>query len=236
MNVAAAAEIKVISSPPLRSVLRELAPRFESQTGYKLAIRIAAVADLKCQIDAGTAFDVAILTPPLIDSLIDDGTIAVDVRANIARAGLGIVVRTGGRKPGVGSVNAVKCALLDAKSVMYASGSAVMAHIERMFEQLGIAEDMRSKSKLLPAGGYIGQAVAGGATELGLTMIPVILETNGVDFAGPLPAELQFYVDLSCGVSAGSKQLEGAKALIQFLMSAEATEVIEAKGLERCLS
>jgi molybdate transport system substrate-binding protein len=236
MSVATEAEIKVVSSPPLRSVLRELAPRFESETGYRLNIRTAAVADLKCQIDAGAAFDVAILTPAMIDALRIDGTIAADMRANIARAGLGVAVRTGGHWPDVSSPIAFRRALLDAKSVMYASGSAVMTHIERMLEQLGIADDIKSKSKLLPAGGHIGQAVAEGAAELGLTMIPVILETSGVDLAGALPAELQFYVDLSAGVSAGTNEPQGAKALIRRLMAAEATAVIEAKGLERSCS
>jgi molybdate transport system substrate-binding protein len=236
MSVATVAEIKVVSSPPLRSVLRELAPRFESETGYRLNIRTAAVADLKCQIDAGAAFDVAILTPAMIDALIIDGTIAADMSGNIARAGLGVAVRTGGHWPDVSSPIAFGRALLDAKSVMYASGSAVMTHIERMLEQLGIADDIKSKSKLLPAGGHIGQAVADGVAELGLTMIPVILETRGVDLAGALPAELQFYVDLSAGVSAGTNEPQGAKALIRHLMAAEATAVIEAKGLERSCS
>jgi len=225
--------VSVISSPPLRGVLRDLASRFESQTGHKLAIRTAAVADLKCQIDAGTAFDVAILTPPLIDGLIDDGRIAAGTRAEIARAGLGVAVRTGARKPDVGSANAVRCALLNANTVMYASGSAVMAHIERMFERLGIAGDMKSRARRVPAGGYIGEAVAAGAAELGLTMIPVILDTDGVDLAGPLPTPLQFYVEFAGGVGVGSKQPEGASELLRYLAAAGAASAIEAKGLER---
>lgn len=232
-SATSAAEVKVVSSPPLRGVIQELGPQFERTTGHKLDIKIDAVADLKRQIDAGAAFDVAILTPRLIDALIRDGKIAADARANIARSGLGVVVRSGGGMLDVGSADAFKRALLKAKSIMYASGSAATTHIERMFDRLGIAEDMKSKSKLLAAGGHIGKAIADGAAELGLTHIPVILESSGVELAGPFPAELQFYVDLSGGVSVGSMEPEGAKALIRYLMASEATAVMKAKGLER---
>jgi molybdate transport system substrate-binding protein len=228
-----AAEIKVVSSPPLRSAIRELGPQFERATGHKLVVKIEPVANLKRRIDAGDAFDVAILTSGLIDALIKDGKIAVDARANIARSGLGVVVRTGGRKPDASSADGFKRALLNAKSVMYASGSAATAHIEGMFERLDIAGDMKAKRKLLPAGGHIGKAIADGAAELGLTTIPVILETRDIDFAGPFPEALQFYVDLSGGISARSMQPEGAKALIRYLTASEATAIMKAKGLER---
>jgi molybdate transport system substrate-binding protein len=233
-SMAQVAEIKVVSSPPLRAVLQELGPQFERATGHKLTITTNAVADLKRRIDAGEAFDVAILTPDLIEALIDDGKIAADARANVARSGLGVVVPSGGRTLDVGSADTFKGALLNATSVIYASGSAVMTHIERMFDRLGIAEDIKSKSKLLPAGGHVGKAIAAGAAELGLTHISVILESSGVDLAGPFPADLQFYVTLCGGISAGSTEPEAARALIRYLTGPEATAVIEAKGLERC--
>ncbi|HTE96863.1 MAG TPA: substrate-binding domain-containing protein [Bradyrhizobium sp.] len=231
--MASAAEIKVLSSPPLRTVIEELAPRFERATNYKLVIKTGAVKDLKQQIDAGTAFDVAILTPSLINALVEDGKIAAAGLASIARSGLGVVVRAGGHCPDVDSVDAFKRALLGAKSVMYASGSAVMAHIEHTFARLGIADEIRAKSKMLAAGGYIAKAIAAGTAELGLTTIPVILETREAKFVGPFPPELQFYVDLSGGVSTGSRQPDCAQALIRHLMAAEATQVFHAKGLER---
>ena len=193
--------MRVLSSPPLRAAINELAPEFEEATGCKLALRTAPVAELKRQIDFGDAFDVAILTPELIDALIKTGKIA-GPRTSIARSGLGVAVRAGAPRPDVSSVDAFKLALLKAKSVMYASGSAAMPHIERMFERLGIAKELAAKRKLLPAGGYIGKAIAEQAADLGLTTIPVILETDGVDLAGPFPADVQFHVELSAGVSA----------------------------------
>ena len=116
---------------------------------------------------------------------------------------------------------------------MYASGSAATTHIERMFERLGITEDMKARSKVIPAGGHIGKAVVDGTAEFGLTTIPVVMETSGTQLVGPFPAELQFYVNLSGGISSGSKEAEAAEALIAYLGSPEATGVIKAKGLER---
>lgn len=226
-------EIRVVSSPPMRSVIHVLGPQFEKVNGLKLVAKIASVMHLKHQIDAGDRFDVAILTPELIGALVKDGKIVADARANIARSGLGVAVRAGRRRPEVGSTDTLKRALLAAKSVIYASGSAVTRHVEHMFERLGIVEDMKSRSMLQPAGGHIGKAIAEGVAELGLTHIPVILEATGAALAGPFPAELQFYVDLSAGVSAGSMEPERAKALIRFLLAPEATTVIKAKGLER---
>lgn len=227
------AEIRLVSSPPLRGVIRELAPKFETATGHRLSVHIDAVAALKREIDAGRAFDVALLTPPLIDALISSGTIVSGMRANIARSGLGVVVKQGGGVPDVGSPCALKDALLGAQSILYASDSAVTTHIEGMFDRLGIASEVVARRRLLPAGGHVGNAVAAGVAALGLTHIPVILETSGVRLAGPFPAELQFYVDFCGGVSARSTAYEGAEHLLLYLASAEAVAAMQANGLER---
>ena len=226
-------EIKVMSSPPMRSVIHAVGPQFEKGSGFKLAVKIASVVELRRRIDAGEDFDVAILTSELIDALIKGGKIAAKDRVNIARSGLGVAVRAGGRKVDVSSTEAFRQALLDAKSVMYASGSAATAHIDNVFEKLGVVEQVKSKVILQPAGGHIGSAIAEGAAELGLTHIPVILESSGAELAGPLPAELRFHVDFSSGTGAASMEPEGARALIRYLMAPEVTAVIKAKGLER---
>lgn len=230
--MSAPASIKILSSPPLRAVLEELRPRIERALGHALDLQIGPAAELKWRIDRGTAFDVAILPPALIDAFTNAGKIAACNRVSIARAGLGVVVRTACAKPDVSSVNAFKNTLLTAKSIVYASGSAVVRHIEQMFEQLDIAQETRAKTRTLPAGGYIARAVAEDAAEVGLTTIPTILESCGVQLAGPFPHSLQFYVDLHGGVSSSSKQLAHAKELLQYLVTPEAIGVIRAKGLE----
>lgn len=224
--------VKVLSSPPLRSVLEELRPKIESTMRRALDVEIGPAAELKRRIDAGSTFEVAILPPTLIDSLTNDGKIATCTRVSIARAGLGVVVRTADAQPDVSSVDAFKNTLLAATSIVYASGSAVVRHIEQMFEQLDIADKTRAKTRTLPAGGYIARAVAEGAAELGLTTIPTILETRGVQLAGPFPQSVQFYVELHGGVNSSSKQPEHAKELLRYLVTPEAIGVIRAKGSE----
>ena len=232
-SVTSTTEIKVVCSPPLRSLLQVLRPRFERESGHKLAINIGSVLDLKRQIDAGDRFDVAVLTLELINALIKDGKIVSDTPVHIARSGLGVVVRAGSLLPDVGSVAAFRRALLDAESVMYASGSAATTHIDHVFEHLGITEHVRFKTKLRAPGGHIGKAIADGEAQLGLTHIPVILESRGAVLAGPFPADLQFYVHLAGGVSATSAKPEEAKALVRRLAASETTPVVEANGLER---
>ena len=224
--------IKVLSTPPLRSVLAEIRPQFEHAAQQALVVEIGPVAELKRRIDGGVAFDVAILTSVLIDGLVHDGTMLPSTRCDIARAGLGAVVRTGATKPDIASVDAFRGTLLSAKSILYASGSAVRAHIENLFERLGIADSIRLKQQTLPAGGYIAKAVADGIADLGLTTIPTILETAGVDLAWSFPAPLQFYVDLSGGMSTRSMRPEGARMLLKTLMESESLPILRGKGLE----
>src|SRR5262249_33146208 len=106
--VAQAAEIKVMSSAALSSVITELTPQFERESGHKLVVQYGASATLKKQIDAGEAPDVAILTPPLIDDLAKQGKVPGDARANVARTGVGVAVRKGGPKPDISTVDAFK--------------------------------------------------------------------------------------------------------------------------------
>lgn len=227
--------IKVLTSPPLRSVLAELKPQFERATHHALVVEVGPISELKQRIDRGEAFDAAILTPALIDSFVQNGRIAASSRVAIARTGLGAVARVGTPKPDVSSADAFRSTLLNAKSILFASRSAVREHIEHTFEQLGIARQVRPKSQMLPAGGFIAKAVADGAADLGLTTIPTILETAGVEFAGPFPAALQFYVSLSAGISTASTRQNSAKALLRYFAAPGVIEMMRVKGLD-CVS
>jgi molybdate transport system substrate-binding protein len=116
---AEAAEVKVLCASAMRSVMNELGPRFEGATGHRLVIQFDVVGALKRQIDASARFDVAILTAPLIDDLVNEGKIVAGTRVEIGRSGLGVIVRTGAPKPDISSADAFG-ALLNAKSISYA--------------------------------------------------------------------------------------------------------------------
>ena len=228
---AEAAEVKVLCATAMRSVMNELGPRFERATGHKLVIQFDVVGALKRQIDAGERFDVAILTTPLIDDVVKNGKIAAGTRADVARSGLGVIVRTGAPKPDISSADAFKRALLNAKSISYAKEGATGIYLASLFERLGITEQMKPKTKFPPTGRG-AQFVAEGETELMLSAISTFEPVPGAELLGPLPPELQSYIGYSAGVGTAAKEAEAGKALINFLKAPAAVPVLKAKGME----
>jgi molybdate transport system substrate-binding protein len=226
-----AAEVKVLCASAMRSVMKELGPRFEGTTGHKLVIQFDVVGALKRQIDAGEGFDVAILTTPLINDAVKEGKIAAGTRADVARSGLGVIVRTGAPKPDISSAEAFKRALLNAKSISYAKEGATAVYLASLFERLGIAEQMKAKTKFPPAGRGV-QFVADGETELMFMAISTFEPVPGAELLGPFPPELQSYVGYSAGVGITAKEAEAGKALINFLKAPAAVPVLKAKGME----
>jgi molybdate transport system substrate-binding protein len=208
---AEAAEVKVLSALAMSPVMNELGPQFERATGHNLVIQ----------------FDVAILTTSLIDDLVKQGKIAAGTRANIARSGLGVIVRTGAPKPDISSADAFKRTMLDAKSISYGKEGATAIYLPGLFERLGIAEQMKSKTKHSGA-----QSVADGEAELGLIVISAFQPVPGAELLGPFPPALQNYVGYTGGVATAAKEADAGKALLNFLKATAAGPVLKAKGME----
>ena len=227
---AQAAELKVFSSTAFKTVLDDLGAKFEKATENKLAYTIAPAAVLKAQIDQGAVFDVAILTVALNDELAKEGKIIAATRADVAHAGIGVAVHKGAPKPDISTVEAFKHTLLNAKSIGYTAQGASGVYLKTLFDKLGIADALKPKIKLLQGGA--GEAAAKGEVEIGLTQISEILPYADAELVGPLPAEIQSYTHFSAGVSAASKEIEAAAALLKFLTAPAAAPVIKAKGME----
>ena len=226
-----AAEVKVLSAAAMRPVMNELGPQFERAAGHKLVIQFDVVSVIKRQIDAGERFDVAILNTPLINDLVKAGKIAAGTHTDIARTGIGVIVRAGAPKPDISSAEAFKRAMLNAKSISCSKGGVTDIYLTSLFKRLGIAEQMKSKIKYGPVGGLV-QIVAKGEAELGLTTISSIEPVPGAELLGPFPAELQHYVGYTAGIGATAKEGEAGKALINFLKGPTAVPVLKAKGME----
>jgi len=226
---AQAAEITVLASTAVKTSLEALAPQFEKASGNKVNLTFAPAAVLKEKIDQGTSFDVAILTTPIIEALAGSGKID-PARTAIAHSGIGVAVRKGAAKPDIGTKEAFKQALLNAKSVGFTAAGATGAYLKTLFEKLGIAEELKPKLKLLP--GATGEAVANGEVEVGMTQISEILPHAGAELAGPLPPDIQSYTYFSAAAAAASKEADAAKAFIKFLGGPDALAVIKAKGME----
>src|SRR6516164_6868282 len=231
---AASAEIKVLTAGAFKQVLLALLPAFEQQTGHKVSVDNDTVGALTKRIDGGETFDLAVLTPAAVDDLARKGKFVAGSRKNLARVGVGVVVKEGAPKPDIGSVDAFKKALLAAKSVAYidpAAGGSSGIYVAGLLDKLGIAGEVKPKAKLIP-GGAVAEHVAKGEAELGIHQISEILPVKGVTLVGPLPAEIQNYTVYAAGLGAHTQAQDAAKALLKTLTSPAAAEVLKSKGME----
>ncbi len=230
--VADAAEVKVFTSVALTTALGELAPIFEQKTGNKLTISFDLAADQKKRILDGEPADVIILTRGMMDDLAKQNKLAPGDIVNVAGTPVAVVVRAGAPKPDISTVDAFKQTLLSAKSISYADPakgglSGVVAN--RAIERLGIADQMKPKTTLVP-GAQSPELVAKGEVELGIGQASEIVPVAGVQLVGPLPGELGSLTQFSGGVGAGSASASASKALIDFLASPEAGPHFKTKG------
>jgi molybdate transport system substrate-binding protein len=226
-----AADITVLSSTGIQSVVLALQPKFEKATGNKLLITFDTSNALKAQIDGGKGFDVAILTPGLIEDLIKSGKVAPSTSLTIARAGLGIAVKAGAKKPDIRTVGAFKQALLKTKSIAYTTAGQSGIAFAAVIEKLGIADQIKAKAKTIP-GGPTGALIVSGDATMAVQLIPELKAVKGVSVVGPFPAELQTYVVLTGGIGAQSPNPAAAQQLLQYLTSPKALPTIKAKGLQ----
>src|SRR5882672_6226740 len=192
----------------------------------------ALAAQIKRDIEAGAAFDLAVITAAGIEDLAKQGKIDAASRTPLARSAVGIMVKAGAPKPDLSSPDALKRALLSARSVTWAKEGASGAYFTTVVQKLGIAEELKPKLNLATDGVNAAEKVARGEADLGVLLINEIMAHHGVDVAGPLPAALQSYTVFHAGVSAASKNAAAAKAFAEFLTRPEARGVFKAKGQE----
>jgi len=230
---AAAEEIRVLSSIGIRAVVEDLAPRFEKATTHRVTTEFDLAGVLKTRIEGGAPFDVAILTPPMLDDLIAKGTVSAASRTMVARVGLGFMIRTGGAKPDVSSVEAFKRTLLNAQSVTYAATGASGVAFLATIEKLGIAAAVKGRAKPAATGDEVNTNVLSGAADLAVLPISEILPVKGAELGGVFPADVQTYVVMAAGVSARPGTSTAAREFLTFLMSPANDAVITAKGMAR---
>ncbi len=224
-------DIKVFSTHAVEEVLRELGPSFERATGARLTMDYAPANALKHKIEEGGVFDVAIVTRPVIDALTARGKIVPESCRDIGRSGLGVVVRQGAAVPDVRSTEAFMRALLAARSVVRSREGTSGVYFEKLLTRLGISDVMADKI-ILGGSGRIAELVARGEADMAVQQIPELLPVKGVDFAGPLPNELQLYTIFSAGIGAGCQARDVARGFIDVLAAPAASALFKAKGLE----
>ena len=221
-----------MASIPFKGPLDQIGPQFERATGHKLTIKYAPSEPLRKQIDAGEPFDVVLIFPNLVDELIRQGKVVPGTRVDIARAGLGLAVRKGAAKPDIRSAEGFKRTLLTSTSIAYAAQGPSGVHLVSVLERLGIAQDVKPKLKPMDAGSLVVGPVARGEVEIGIVSIPFILAEPGAELAGPLPRELQDYVNYSSGIGRAAGDANAAKAFVSYFSQPAAAKILGVHGLE----
>lgn len=225
-----AAEIKVLCSTALRTVMQELVPQFERATGHHVVVEYGVSAALQRRVEAGEPFDAIFLTVRQLDALVQGGKIAPGTRTPIARSGMGIAIHAGTAKPDITTIDALTRTLLAAKSIAFAKEGASGIYFTALAKQLGIAEKLKVKST--DTGDEVGEAVASGSAELGILPVSEILPVKGVELLGEFPKDVQDYAVSVGGVGVAAKQPASANELIKFLTAPSAAPVIKKKGME----
>ena len=226
-----AAEIKVLSTQATEQSYRELVPQFENLSGHKVTTIFTGTLDADKRLAAGERYDLLIMSSPSIDKHIKDGKVVEGSRIDLAKSGVAIAVRRGAPKPDISSTEALKKTLLAAKSIGYStgpSGNIVMA----LFQRLGIADQIKPKLKQTATGVFVGSILASGEVDIGFQQVSELSQFPGIDYVGPLPADIQQYTTFSSGIIAGAGQDEAAKALVEFLTSPAAAPVFKKRGME----
>jgi len=227
----AMAEIRVLSSIATREAYLELVPQFEKASGHTVATTWSGTTAIMQKMAAGERYDLVMISATELDELIGQGKLAAGSRVDLAKSGIGVCVRKGARRPDVSTPEALKQALLDAKTVGYTSGPSGV-YMGQLVERLGIADAVKAKFKSVPSGGTIGTIVASGDCEIGFQQVSELVHIPGIDYIGPLPAEVQRMTTFSCGLQTGAAERQAAKALVAFLTTPAARQVIAKHGLE----
>jgi len=233
--MAQAAGVRVLTTGAMKAVVLKLVPQFEKETGHKAIIANDIAGGVTRRVEGGVAVDLVVTTPAGLNALAGKGKVVGNSRVNVARVGIGVVVKEGAPAPDIGSVDAFKRALLAAKSVAYidpAAGGSSGIYLSGLFDKLGIAAEIKPKAKL-KQGGYVAELIANGDAELGLHQISEILPVKGVKLVGPLPAEIQNYTTCAAAIATDAKQPDAAQTLIKLLTGPAGDSVLKARGMER---
>ena len=235
-GLALAGEVRVMISGGLSSAYEALSPEFTRETGNTLTTARGPSMGVTAQaipnrIDRGEPVDVVIMVGYALDDLVKRGKVVPSSRVDIANSSIAMAVKSGEPKPDIGTLEALKKTLLEAKSIAY-SDSASGVYIEKtLLPRLGLWEQVKGKARMVPAE-PVGKVVARGEAQIGFQQLSELKAVPGIDIVGLLPEGAQQVTVFSAGIAANAANPEGAKALIDLLLSPRGKAAITATGLE----
>ena len=224
-------EIRGISSMATRLVLAELADAYQQRTGVRVAIESVGGVDAAKRVQAGEAFDVVILASDAIDKLVASGHVVAGSRVDLVHSGVAIAVREGAPNPDVSTEDALRQAVLAARTVSYSTGPSGVA-LAKLFERWGIADQIRDRIVTPPPGIPVGSLVAKGEVELGFQQLSELINLPGITVLGPMPQAVQIVTTFSGGVCASSAQADAVRSMLAFMASPDAAEPKRRQGMD----
>jgi molybdate transport system substrate-binding protein len=231
---AVGAELSIISGGAVEPGVRAVVELFRKEAGADVKVRFATAPAILQRVGGGEAADVVIAPPAVIDELARAGKLDGAARAAVGRVGVGVLVRAGAARPDVSSAEALKRALIDAKSVVYNKASTGL-YLEKLFERLGVGAEVKAKETRYPDGAsVIEHVIRGTGSEIGFGAITEIAlyHDKGAQFVGPLPAAAQNYTSYAAAPAATPANSEGAAAFLKYLGNPAARAAFLAKGVE----
>ena len=231
MSTAPQTEIKGISSMATRQVLAELVELYGRQCADRVAIESVGGVDAAKRVQAGEVFDVVILASDAIAKLAASGHVVPASQVDLVHSGVAVAVRAGASVPDISSEDAVRRAVLAARSLSYSTGPSGVA-LAKLFERWGIAQEIAPRIVQAPPGVPVGTLVARGEVELGFQQLSELLHVSGITLVGPLPPAIQITTTFSGAIAANARQPDAARALLAFMASPEAADAKRRQGMD----
>jgi molybdate transport system substrate-binding protein len=227
--------LRGISSMATRQVLLELGSAFEQRAACAVAFESVGGVDAAKRVAAGEAFDLVVLASDAIDKLIAAGHLRAGSRVDLVRSGVAVAVRAGAPVPDIGSEDALKHAVLAARSVSCSTGPSGVA-LAKLFERWGIAQEIQGRMVQAPPGVPVGTLVARGEVELGFQQLSELIHVEGITLVGGMPPAVEiitvFSAGLPVGLASDSPQAARVRALLDFMTSHEAQAAKRRQGME----
>lgn len=226
-----ASRISIISSMATRQVLADLVSNFQQSSAQQVSVESVGGVDAARRMQAGEAFDVVVLAANAIEQLIEAGKVASGSRVDLVKSGVSIAIRAGAPRLDIDSEDAVRQAVLNARSLSYSTGPSGV-HLSRLFERWGIADEIKSRVVQAPPGVPVGGLIASGEVELGFQQLSEMIHLEGIDVLGPLPPAIQIITTFSAGLAAISTQAEAVRTLLDFIVSPAALDAKLRNGMD----
>jgi molybdate transport system substrate-binding protein len=225
--------IKLLTGGAFKQVVMAVVPGFEARTGHKVDVQNDTAGALQKRIAGGEAFDVAVITPPVLQALGTQGYVVSGSIVPLAKVAIGVAVKSGAPMPAIATVEQFKQAVLAARKVAYvdpAAGGSSGIYLDGLFKQMGIADQVKAKAVLVP-GGLVADRLVTGEADLAIHQISEIMPVKGVTIVGPLPEAIQSYTTYAGALGSHATNVDAARALLAALASPEAAEILRAKGM-----